>query len=86
MNAQVQADERVREARLQMDVVGQFLALTGTEVTTADVTSEFGVTTVLFRRSNGDVRQLIADMDTTLLPGDTLEADFEELIPAPLTE
>ena len=86
LNAQVQADERVREARLRMDVVGQFLALTGTEVTTADVTSEFGVTTVLFRRSNGDVRQLIADMDTTLLPGDTLEADFEELIPAPLTE
>ncbi|MEL6640184.1 MAG: polysaccharide biosynthesis/export family protein [Pseudomonadota bacterium] len=86
LNEQVTVDQLAREARLRMDVVGQFLALSGSEVATADVTSEFGVTTVLFRRSEGQLRQIQADMDTLLMPGDTLEANFEEILPVPLTD
>ncbi len=86
LSDQVTVDQLAREARLRMDVVGQFLALSGSEVATADVTSEFGVTTVLFRRLEGELRQIQADMDTLLMPGDTLEANFEEILPVPLTD
>ena len=86
LSEQVTVDQLAREARLRMDVVGQFLALSGSEVATADVTSEFGVTAVLFRRTEGELRQIQADMDTLLMPGDTLEANFEEILPVPLTD
>lgn len=83
---QVAADVRAREARLNMDVLGQFLALAGSEIATVDVTSEFGVTISLYRRSEGELRRSAADMDTVLMPGDTVEANFEEIIPATLTD
>jgi len=86
LSDQVVADQRAREARLRMDVVGQFLALSGSEVATTDVTSKFGVVTEVFRRSEGELRQIRADMDTLLMPGDTLEANFEEILAAPLTD
>lgn len=86
LGAQQQAERDLRGARLRMDIASQYLAMAGADIATSDIIAEFDVVTTIHRTENGKKTELAADLDSRLVPGDTLEIAFEEVANMELTE
>lgn len=73
-------EQNIRSARLRMDIVSQYLALTGSDLATTGIITEFGLMAIIHRNEFGEKVEISADLNATLLPGDTIEAVFEEIV------
>lgn len=77
--AQSVTNQAARSALLRMDVIAQYLALSGSDLATSELIAEFGLSAIIYRSVPEGKLEVIADLDTPLLPGDTVEILFEEV-------
>ena len=86
LDIKAQASTKMSEARFRMDVASKFLGMSGVDIVSSTIAAEFDLTMVIHRNQDGKAVQSAVDMDSTLLPGDTLEVVYRELEDTPATE
>lgn len=77
--AKARASTTMNEAKFRMDVASKFLGMSGVDIVSSTLAAEFDLVVVVHRNMDGKVVKKPVVMDSTLLPGDTLEVAFQEL-------
>jgi polysaccharide export outer membrane protein len=85
-DSQSATEQTIRTARLRMDIVSQYLALTGSELATTGIIVKFGLKAIIHRNEFDSKVEISADLDTALFPGDTVEIVFEEVAESALIQ
>lgn len=85
-DGQSNTEQAIRAARLRMDIVSQYLALSGSDLATSEIIAEFGLKAIIHRSGLEGKIEIEAGLDTPLLPGDTVEIVFEELAESALSQ
>ena len=79
-DSQSATEQDIRMAQIRMDIVSQYLALTGSDLATTGIIAEFGLMAIIYRNEFGEKVEFSADLTNILSPGDTVEVVFEEII------
>ena len=78
-DSQSATEQDIRLAQIRMDIVSQYLALTGSDLATSEIIAEFGLVAIIFRSVSNEKVEITADLTTILSPGDTVEITFEQI-------